>query len=269
MMQNTTKTQSSSETRGFWIWQGIIVAASPVIGYGLAFVYELGFCQVFDIPTEFITLNLTSVFIAAGSLIGIVLILYWFAELFLMLVPARKPPLFRELVFLLILLLFNLGFIILWWGMWERVIYVIFTLIFFAMLLFVFPLITQKGKGSYIEKLQAQRKRDLETPMVIFESFVRLIGRKTFLIIFVLVCLVFFSYIAGDAKAIKQEEFLIPSTYPQAVVLRIYGENMICAPFDGEKKEIQKSFFIIRMTDEPRPMLQLQKIGPLRVKGEQ
>ena len=267
-MHNTADMQSGGETRGFWIWQGIIVAAIPVIGYGLAFLYEVGFCSAFKIPKEFITLNLTTVFVAAGSLLGVVFVLYWFAEFILMLLSMRKSPLFRELRSFLIILLLSLGFVIVWWGLWERVFFIAFILLWFAFLLFVSPLITQRDKRSYIEKLQAQRKRDLETPVVILDSLVRLLGRGAFIIIFVVILLLVFSYAIGEAEALNQDEFLVPSTYPQAVVLRIYGENMICAPFDREQKEIQKSFFIIRMTDEPRPMLQLQKIGPLRAKGE-
>jgi len=264
-MHNTTDMQKGEQIRGFWIWQGIIVAASPVIGYGLAFLYELGFCVVFKIPKEFITLNLTTVFVAAGSLLGIVWLLYWFAEIFLMLIP-RKHPLFRELILLLTVLLLLLGFLILWWGLWERVISVALFPLSFILMLFVFPLITQRGKGSYIDKLQAQRKHELETPMVIFDSAVRFLGRRISLFIIVVIVLLLFSYSAGDAKALKQDKFLVPSTYPQSVVLRIYGENMICAPFDAEDKKIETKFFVIRMTDEPRPTLQLQKVGPLRVK---
>lgn len=260
--------QSSSETKGFWIWQGIVVAASPVIGYGLAFLYELGFCGVFKIPTEFITLDLTSVFIAAGSLVGILWILYGIVDLFLILAPPRQSPLFRELASLLAISLLPLGLLLLWWGLWERLIWVACVFLIFVLFQFVFPLLTQRGKGSYMEKLQAQRKRDSED-MGVVEHLMLIIERRVFLTILAVIILLLLSYIAGETKAVKQDEFLVPSTYPQAVVLRIYGENMICAPFDSEEKEIQKSFFIIRMTDEPRPILQLQKIGPLRVRGEQ
>lgn len=269
MMHNTVDAQRSSQTRGFWIWQGIIIAASPAIGYGLAFLYEVGFCGVFKIPKEFITLNLTQVFIAAGSLIGIIFLLYWFVELFLMLMPDRKSPLHRELVSLLIISVASFALLVVFWGLWERVIYVAAIFICLNLFWFVFPLILQWGKGSYIEKLQAQRKIDTEAPMKILDYFISLLGPRTLMAIIAVVFLLLLSYLAGEAKALKQDEFLVPSTHPQTVVLRIYGENMICVPFDREEKEIQKSFFIIGMTDEPRPMLQLQRIGPLRVKGEQ
>lgn len=268
MMQNTTKTQSSSETRGFWISQGIIVALSPVIGYGLAFLYELGFCLVFEIPREFITLNLTAVFIAAGSLVVIIFIFYWLIDIFLRLVPQRDSLLFRELGLFLAISLLPVGLLILWWGLWERLIVVAGVFFFFVFLEFIMPLFTQRSKGSYLQKLEAQRKYEIAGPKGVVEHLADFLGRRAFLTFLAIIILLFLAGLAGESKAVKQDKFFVPSTYPDSVVLRIYGENIICAPLDAKEKEIQKNFFVIRMTDEPRPMLQLQKIGPLRVKGE-
>jgi len=116
--------ENGTKARHFWVQQGIIVAASPVIGYGLAFLYEIGFCGIFKIPREFIRLDLTSVFVAAGSLVGIILILYYTVDLFLILAPPRQSPLFRALARLLIITLFPITLLVLWWGLWSKLVWV-------------------------------------------------------------------------------------------------------------------------------------------------
>jgi len=80
----------------------------------------------------------------------------------------------------------------------------------------------------------------------------------------VVLFLSFMFYSAGRAHALKQTEYLFPSTYEQSVVLRIYGDNMICAPVDRDKKEVQRSFFVLNVSGATPPTLKLEKIGPLK-----
>ena len=75
-----------------------------------------------------------------------------------------------------------------------------------------------------------------------------------------------FTYLEGRAQAINQEEFYVPSPYPNTVVLRIYGGNIICAPVNQARREIEKTYFILKINDEPRPMLIATKTGRLYVR---
>jgi hypothetical protein len=43
-----------------WLTEGVILAGAPVFGYLLVFAYEAGFCSIFGIPPEFISLKGTS-----------------------------------------------------------------------------------------------------------------------------------------------------------------------------------------------------------------
>lgn len=48
----------------------VLVAATSSFAYGIAFVYEKGFCDFFRIPTSLITVDLTTVLAVAATLVG-------------------------------------------------------------------------------------------------------------------------------------------------------------------------------------------------------
>jgi hypothetical protein len=61
--------KKSESSKGSWVSDRIIIAAVPLIGYILSFVYEAGYAGVFKIPLYFITIDLTTVLVATGSLL--------------------------------------------------------------------------------------------------------------------------------------------------------------------------------------------------------
>jgi len=237
-MANNAQIESGGKGRNLWVSQGIVVAAVPLIGYAMAFLYEVGFCGEFGIPLEFISVNLTTVFIAVGTLLLVVAISLFY-----------------------VVLVMNLAVAIIFWGLWYELIMVAFLFAFFVFWIFVSPWITQK-EGAYIKRVEAQRKVDSQAKTII-DYVIRYIGWGNSFVIFLVLFFVALSYIAGISHAKKQTEFLIPSTYPNSVVLRVYGDNMICAPFNAENKEVQRDFFIIKMGDDSRLILKPEGIGPL------
>ena len=74
------------------------------------------------------------------------------------------------------------------------------------------------------------------------------------------------AHTAGKAQAHQQEEFLVIDHSPEVVVLRIYGEYLITAPFDRSTKEIEKKLYIFKLSDNSPTLLTLEKAGPLKVK---
>jgi formate hydrogenlyase subunit 3/multisubunit Na+/H+ antiporter MnhD subunit len=90
-------------------------------------------------------------------------------------------------------------------------------------------------------------------------------GQKTtialVLIAIVLILLVWLPWYTGELQAKAQTRFWVPSTYPQSVVLRICGDRLICGGLD--ETGLDGSFFVIRLDDEPKPVLTLNEIGHL------
>jgi len=83
-------------------------------------------------------------------------------------------------------------------------------------------------------------------------------------IIILLFILISGAYIYGYRKAMGQKLFLIRETTPEQVVLRIYGDKLITAPFDKQNKEVRYGYFYItKMGDEPNILIKFDVVGPL------
>ena len=67
----------------------------------------------------------------------------------------------------------------------------------------------------------------------------------------------------GRTDALHHQEFLVANTTPETVVLKIYGENIVTAPFNRATKSVYKSFNILKLGHDKNLTLTLQNIGPL------
>lgn len=260
---NTTDTMKNG-----WNWQtaaALFGLAAP-IGYGAAYLREWGFCSVFGIPTELIQLNVTTVLIAITSGVGALFLLFWLADLFYTISQQGKlkkfGPIRRRLSFdVLVLIFFSFLFALFppIRDVWPLLVYFLVLLIFAQ---FGAPLIAQRQIRGYIGKLEAQDQVERETPALL-DYFIKRVGIT--IVSFGILLLLFLGvmFCVGYNTAVNQTDFLVPSTREDSVVLRIYGDSLICATFNIETREVDKTFTIIKLDDEPRPQLRLVRLGPL------
>jgi hypothetical protein len=122
--------------------------------------------------------------------------------------------------------------------------------------------LTQRGKASYREKLAAQDKLDAGTKD--FHSvLVTRLGIGPYRLVFTLLITLVVVYYAGQSAALRQSTYLVTSTSPQMVVLRTYGDSIICARFDRNTKEVEPSFVVLKVGDDPELTLHSEHVGPL------
>jgi len=83
--------------------------------------------------------------------------------------------------------------------------------------------------------------------------------------LFILVIIFTFgAYIWGYSKAMDQKLYLIRETTPEQVVLRIYGDKLITAPYDKQNKEVRYGhYYITQIGDEPHILIKYDVVGPL------
>ncbi len=263
MITANTEQNSINENTG-WNWFRIVLIIAPALGYTLAYTYEIGYCNVFKIPKEFIFLDLTTVIIGITAAFGGSLLIIWFVIMLLIPKQAIKPmgPIRRRLYFLLLICMLSFFIAYKYLLVWE-LIYIIAYLVAMAVILLLFPLLdrnTRKIKG-YRNKLIANDEQTKKST----DPLLKRIGSRGIIVFMLLVGAYTFTYLEGRAQAINQEEFYVPSTYPSSVVLRIYGDNIVCAPVNQARKEIERTYFILKTNDEPRPMLIATKTGRLYV----
>jgi hypothetical protein len=256
------KNQKSEKPK---ISEGIILALLSAGSYLFAFYYEKGYASVFNIPTSFISVNINSILVFGTILASILLIVLPFVNMFIFLTTGRVHPIIQRslisVLFLGVVLLFQIYI----YGLsnWRSWILILIFLVIFLFLDFVFPVLTQRGK-TYVGKLESQEEFDQQ-----FTSFFSLLraklGNTALMIVAVFLVGMYIASTAGTAEAIRQDSFLVTNTSPELVVLRIYGDNLICAPFDRASGEIEQSFSIIKSSGETGLVLKLENVGKLHV----
>jgi prepilin signal peptidase PulO-like enzyme (type II secretory pathway) len=251
------------QDKGIALSEGIILAAVPVVAYLFAFVFEAGYATVFGIPIQFITLGLTNVFVVGGSLLLVTLILLIIADLATMVLRQSENPIYRRLSTLAPLLFASFGLLLLEVGtpLRSALIGLLVGWLLIIFFQFVFPILSQRGESTYHNKLLAQELHDARMGGL-FSSIARRYGGVYQLIYFLAIAL-FVTYYAGQADAFRERTFLVTESVPECVVLRIYGDEMVCAPFDRSTRKVEPRFTLLRLSANPIPSLRREQVGPL------
>jgi len=268
--------KSQSRTQLGWLlkWQAVLIGAASAIGYGIAYLHELGFNSEFGIPQELIVLNLTTVLTTIGQIIGVFIIM---TLAFLMLRYIEHYILTEKwasrLRYNISSILFLIFFGTLWLAyptLWRDLIYMLIafliSVLYFWGVHYAVPIFTQRKVRGYRQKLKAEDEDEnnfLKRERASFSPFFTVL-----LILIALYYLLSTAYLSGEHTARSKEEFLVTSTNSEMVVLRIYGDNIVCAPLDRGNSTITKPLIILRADSHPELILKLEDVGPLKVSNK-
>lgn len=273
--------------KDYLAWLGILITVGPALGYSMAFLREWGFCTYFKIPADFIQLDTTHTLVAVGQGLGLAVIVlayllwYYVSDV----APGSKglDPQKRRFYFGLIILAcaaylcvvsgLKLNEALIWWIL----LVVLVSIIIVFVIELVWISISLRKTPGLRQKLD---ERDKHAPRdALFDFLVQNIGRSVVLVLFLTGAILVVSFSIGRMTAVNQEDFLLPSDNTSSVVLssysdntslvvlRVYGDELICAPLSTDNQSIEPSFFIVKLDDEPRPVLNLEHLGQLRSSG--
>jgi hypothetical protein len=245
--------------------EGLLIGLASAGAYLFSFYYEKGYASVFKIPTAFIDVSLRTILLFGAISFGLFLLFFPLADLLVQFSLRNSNPTLRRAISPLIPLIFLLWIEIYLFGIqeWLRwgpfALGLIIVLIFF----FVFPLVVQKG-SNFSDKLKAQEEVDAKFPGV-FTVIGKNFGKEFVILIIALIYGIIISESIGVSEAIRQKEFLITNTNPEMVVLRIYGDNLICAPFDRDSGIVETNFMVLKVPTDTGLKLKLENIGSLHL----
>jgi hypothetical protein len=254
-------------------WQAIFVAILSAAGYGIAYIHELGYNGEFLIPTQFIVLDLTTILITIGKILAVAAVAFIIVDFGYVLSiilggrleSSKWMPYVRLSMPILVLVIFILAVLLKYPSLWPEMLPTVPMILFFIYIVFGLPLFTQKTQRGYEEKLKAELRRQAQFHDPVSDFFRRYLTLKV-VVAFTLVCFIFLAaYFSGIGDARSQTEFLVPSKYPGVVVLRAYGDNLVCANFNKDTKEVTSRVFILRADADPELILVLSDIGPLKI----
>lgn len=207
--------------------EGIIIAAVPFIGYILGYAYELGFTHYYNLPEYFIKVDLNFVLICVATLLAIMAVGTRYIVIYIAFYDYIQRSKYK--------LVFDFAIIISGFYLFikrQELMSIQYILLAFLCLLnfIILPFLWERY-GDKSSKNEPYKQTVLG------------------IIFWISVFLVFIFYSGGYLNAQKSCYFLITSTEPEMVVIRIYEDDAVCALFDRKTKTIGNQFKVIKIND--------------------
>ena len=246
--------------------KAIAALAVPAAGYLVVYAHESGFLSAFNIPTAVASLNLVTVIQVSLALLGALAILFWFGNLVSMLWPEGRRLTRNHVRILLEAGVAGIGVALVFLWPQQRQLGVMLVCMggLFAFMDFVWPLVTQRGRRPYKEKLEAVDRIDEKTK-TLFDRMAASYGAGVLVLLLLVWALCGFAYYLGLYTAQHKAEYLVVKMADgrEAVVLREYHDRMICSAFDRKLLRLEGGFFVLDVTSESVLWLNREKVGPL------
>jgi hypothetical protein len=236
--------------RGELLSEAVLIAGVPLLGYAIAFAYEYGYGQYYGIPRAIISLTLSQVLLAVGTLVWLLFI--WFSAyfgIFLFLAPSPRwlqhPAVlfFRRLIPLTFLLVVNILIFRRYWHLWVPYLALF---ILFGILFYIVPILGGKGK-TYNEKMVGLDTylNGLTTPLSIAA---KKYGRDSVTLGIWIFLIVSTAFGAGLGEALNQEEYFVDSSQTNVVILRFYGDTIVGHEYDPDQKKLIGNLIVTKVS---------------------
>jgi hypothetical protein len=269
MTQNSRKESDELPAKRFGLltYEAILIAVVTACGYLFAFYYEKGYLSHFGVPLDLISVDLLSVLKFSTLFFAVVFTLFPIINAFPILWPTLHPYLAFYLPRFLFLFLFAVVIPFLMFG-FERIAYWLIGLIGVgtaSLLFLVGPLFVYRKEGSWKARLDAADAEErISTPTVATQIH-RIGGPYALLLFGSFAFATFLVTIAGESAAMREKTHLVIHGEPELLVLKVYGENAICAEFNRATKTVGRKFRVIKVTQNPDVILHAETIGPVSV----
>ena len=237
-----------------------------LIAYSCAFTFEAGYCTWFRIPIDLIRLDTTRFLVCAFAFAVIALA---FFPTFTLLygagqrIPLGSNPELNSFLFGAGLIIVAVFFLLLVSGFqpWPALaLFLGYVAVTLPEVIVAFRL---PGNAPFIERLTIVRRKTVADAGISISARIK---RQPLIMLAIMIYLLIASWQLGRTHARFQKDFLcIGEMNPASVVLRIYGDRLICGELNNSK-QIDNTFRIVDLSKEPNTILKLQTIGPLTVR---
>ncbi len=247
-----------------WLSEGLLLAGLTALSYAVTFAYEAGYSTYFGIPKQLIAVNLTTMLIAAGSLLGAMVMVYSIANFLWMLSPKQDDLVsfvVRRYIKIVIICFIAVLPLIRHWQAWLTFLAVILVIAFFE---FVFPLITQRKKSTYAEKLREQENIEQRVKVHLLWHVIDLKYGRWLVTTLVYVYIgITFAYNFGRQYAESREEFFVAVNQNNSVILAIYDDTLVTAEVNHETKSLIGPISVTKLDNIKNLVIMKERVGPL------
>ena len=254
--------EEKDEQKHVLLTDTIIVASTTVLAYLFAFNFEYGIASTYHIPEGMIDVSLSTAIIAWSGFIGLLPVIIGISNVTSPIILQLPRPL-RSFLIHIVLSLSFLAFVLTVFNIWH--------------LWLQYSGLTIVAQLMFLLSVLRSRRRNKKPFLTVLEEGMHAASQNTHIynrvnmwfgkwgkVIFALVLIGYVvSFYLGVFYANWNPKYLVRHSNPEMVVLRIYGDKMICAKFDRSKKELQKDIFILKASDDSTTSYKMETIGPL------
>lgn len=243
----------NTDNRSKYLTEGVVIAASTIVSYIIAFKYEQGFCSYWAIPTYLIEISLTSIIAAGMGLFSFLLLLFLIMDLPITLIHGelskedslKKRIIIFHLIFFVLLVAILLGY-----GISLILLFLIFIVVVMDVICFLLPWWNDKKKNPDTATFSERIIRsDYGYNNSLFGLVRSLIGKNIYLTIFVVTPLVtFIASAAGSATAKNAQRYLVVES-ENLILIKKYGDIYILRPIDTANNKVNNQIVLWRSED--------------------
>jgi hypothetical protein len=248
------------QSPGALLSEAVILAGITAAAYFFAFSYEAAYLEYFGIPSQLAVVEVKTLTLTAGALIGLALLVFPAWILLLKLTPSTGKIFSAVFWFFFVLMLLT---IVVSYGLssWPRwALLVGLAIVVGAIDISSYLLARRKGEEYAMqhERLKLEKFRRSSLSGVVRSVD---LGGLSLMMVFLFLYLVIPAL--GRFTARTQVNFLVVKAEPLEVVLRVYSDTAIVVPLVG-RDTIGKEFRVLRLSEvASSTVFTQQTIGPL------
>jgi hypothetical protein len=243
---------------------GILIVTG--VTYLLVFQHESSYCRRFNIPTQLIRPDTTTVLYFAIIAISLgSTVVYSIDSLYLSKEANDEKHGFFHFLNVYALFIIALLFLL---GRYHGDIWQIRFDLLFGMIFVLADILGAKldqSEKSFVKRLKGPLHW-ITAPGSIWYIIRTRFGDKLFKFAIMIAVAYRIAFCIGDSTALTQTHFLVPSTNTNSVVVRFYGDTAICVGLVSNTNQLSGEIFIIPTTSDRHVVFEEKKIGPIAFK---
>ena len=236
---------------------GILLAVAPGIGYLIVWIHDFGYANHFHIPAALIAPQIGEVITTAIGLAIVIGLAFGLVDSYLYIRQNRVGPVEARLWMLAgVALLFALVLYSAWGAPWDWMATALWAaIVLFLSVPIVGPAVLRDRRGN--SEPQGSRHLPLLTAVT------RQVGPVPLILGVAVLVIMQGAYDLGISDAQGQAVFLVSEVSPPEVVLAIWGDTVVLAPFDNSTHLVSRDFDIVKIGSQPLHLTRMP-IGPLK-----
>lgn len=220
-------TEPNNLLKKWGLSEGIVLALSPIVAYFLAYQYEIGYFSFFGVPTELVTVDISTLLVIGSASVFFLTYLFQLGDVLIDMTPEKLLKLTGKVRPFILLLL---GFLFMW------IVFVFFSNFRWRKSIVVPAWVTLLFLMQY---LSARYCKNRAIPDKVFT-----------LLVIAIIGVGLFRYI-GKWNAENQRSFAVLPDQPGAFVIRKMGDGLLLGKYDEKSRTTFKTFQILSFSGQP------------------